>query len=87
MIEKVRISFEPSFQDDPSPHVVVLNPGVLPFALRSQVARFGLVETADGKSTLSGNLKGNRGGFTQMIESYGVEIEVVRSDRQIAASA
>lgn len=79
MTEKVQISFEASHGDDTSPFVVILNPGVLPSALFSQVKRFGLVGAADRKAILSGRLKGNRTAFTQMIESYGVGIEIVHS--------
>ena len=78
MTEKVKISFEASYENDASPFVVVLNPSVLPLALLSQVARFGVVGASDRKIALSGKLKGNREGFTQMIQSYGLEVEIVR---------
>ena len=78
MTEPVKISFEPSHENDTSPHVTIFNPIVLSFALRSQVTRFGLVGTADRKVALTGNLKGDRGAFTQMIQSYGHVIQYVR---------
>ena len=62
---------------DPSPLVTVFNPSVMPFALFSQVTRFGLVGNANRKSHLSGKLKGDRKAFLQMIQSYGTEIEIV----------
>ena len=79
MTEKVRISFEPSHDSDGAPLCVVINPGILSFALRSQVSRFGLVGGADRSAAISGKLRGNRAAFTQMIESYGHEIEIVRA--------
>ena len=77
MTDKVQISFETSYEEDPSPFVVVINPSILSFPLYSQITRFGLVGAANRKSTLSGKLKGNREAFTQMIQSYGFEIEIV----------
>ena len=85
MTERVKISFETSYENDASPYVVVLNPNVLSLALLSQVARFGLVGAADRKIALSGKLKGNREAFTQMIQSYGVEVEIVRAGTQDGA--
>jgi hypothetical protein len=82
MTDPIRISFEPSRANDESPMVVLLNPIVLPGALLSQVKRFGLVGTADRTSALSGYLKGNRQAFTQMIQSYGVQIEIIRPGAQ-----
>ncbi len=82
MTESVKISFEASYDNDGSPYVVILNPSVLSFALRSQVTRFGLVGAADRSIALTGKLKGNREAFTQMIQSYGFAVEIVRPGQQ-----
>ena len=78
MTENVRISFEEPTISEPSPLVVIYNPRALSFALLSQVMRFGL-GYAGAKSRLSGRLKGNRKAFTEMIQSYGNGIEIVRA--------
>ena len=76
MPDTVRISYEPAMADDPSPHVVIHNPKVLSLALLSQLKRFGMVASRDG---LSGKLNGSRKAFTEVIETYGVHVEVVPS--------
>jgi hypothetical protein len=77
MAETVEMSFE-GLSEDPSPHVVVYNPRVMTPALLSQVMRFGLVGGTSQKPLLSGKLKGTRKGLTEMIQSYGVHVQVVR---------
>jgi hypothetical protein len=77
MSESVRISFDGAVEDE-APFVVIYNPRVMPAALYSQVQRYGLVGAADKKPSLSGKLKGTRKAFTEMIQSYGVRIELVR---------
>jgi hypothetical protein len=72
----VQISFRGSY-DEPSPFVTIYNPGVLPAALISQVQRFGLIKATDKALHLSGQLKGNRKAFTELIQTYGVTVEVV----------
>ncbi len=76
MIETVKLSFEGSYED-PSPLVVVHNPRVLPAALLSQVLRFGLVGGTAKRPLLSGKLKGSRKALTEMIQSYGLGVEIV----------
>ena len=76
MSETVKMSFEGAFED-PSPHVVVYNPKVLSPALLSQVMRFGLIGATAKRPVLSGKLKGSRTAFTEMIQSYGVAVEIV----------
>ena len=76
MSETVKLSFEGAFED-PSPHVVVYNPKVLSPALLSQVMRFGLIGATAKRPVLSGKLKGSRIAFTEMIQSYGVAVEIV----------
>jgi hypothetical protein len=71
-----RISFDGAYED-PSPYVVIHNPKVLSPALTSQVQRFGLVGAREKKPFLSGHLKGSRKAFTEMIQSYGISIEVI----------
>jgi len=78
MTEKIRISFEEPTMSEPLPLVVIYNPRALSFALLSQVMRFGL-GYAGAKTRLSGRLKGNRKAFTEMIQSYGAGIELVRA--------
>ena len=77
IIEILRISFEDSYKDDPSPLVVVYNPRILSFALSTQLMRFGLGSVADKKPTLSGTLKGSRKAFIELIQSYGLGVEIV----------
>jgi hypothetical protein len=78
MAETVKLSFEGS-REDPPPLVVIHNPAVLPAALLSQVMRFGLVAATAKKPFLSGKLKGSRKALTEMIQSYGVHVEIVPS--------
>ena len=76
MTETVKLSFEGAFED-PSPLVVLYNPRVMPAALLSQVLRFGLVGATAKRPYLSGKLKGNRKAFMEMIQSYGLGVEIV----------
>jgi hypothetical protein len=76
MTETVKLSFEGAY-DDPSPHVIIHNPKVLSPALLSQVMRFGLVDATAKRPVVSGKLKGGRRAFTEMIQTYGLHIEVV----------
>jgi hypothetical protein len=76
MSETVQMSFAGD-PEDPSPHVVVYNPRVLPAALLSQVMRFGLVGGTAQKPLLSGNLKGSRKALTELIHTYGLGVQVV----------
>jgi len=78
MPETVQLSFEGA-HEDPSPHVVVYNPRVLPAALLSQVMRFGLVGATTKKPLLSGKLKGSRKALTEMIQTYGLSVEIVNA--------
>jgi hypothetical protein len=71
----VRISFEGG-HDEASPRVVVHNPEVLSFACLTQVNRFGLLSDREGR--LAGRLRGNRRTLTEMILTYGNNIEYVR---------
>lgn len=70
------MSFEGA-HEDPSPQVVIYNPRVLPAALLSQVMRFGLVAATPKRPVVSGKLKGSRKALTEMIQSYGLGVEVV----------
>lgn len=74
--ETVKMSFEGSYED-PSPLVVIYNPKALPAALLSQVLRFGLVGATAQRPYLSGKLKGSRKALTEMIQSYGLGVEIV----------
>jgi hypothetical protein len=85
MNEAVKISFEGAIEDEP-PFVVIYNPRVMPAALYSQVQRFGLVGATEKKPSLSGKLKGTRKAFTEMIQSYGVRIDLVRVPLEPSAS-
>jgi hypothetical protein len=76
MSQTVRLSFQGAYED-PSPVVTVHNPEVLSPALLSQVMRFGLVAATIKKPTMSGRLKGSRKALTEMIQSYGVGVEIV----------
>lgn len=76
MPEIVQLSFEGT-HEDPSPMVVVYNPKVLPAALVSQVSRFGLVGATAQRPRLSGKLKGSRKALLEVIQSYGLHIEIV----------
>ena len=76
MPETVKLSFEGTFED-PSPLVTVYNPRVLPAALLSQVLRFGLVGATAHRPLLSGKLKGSRKALLEMIQTYGLGVEIV----------
>jgi hypothetical protein len=76
MYETLRMSFEGSTEDRGSPLVVVYNPRGIPRSLNSQILRFGL-KSISHDSRLSGKLKGSRTGFLNMIQSYGVTVEIV----------
>jgi hypothetical protein len=76
MGETVQMSFEGAFEE-PSPMVVLYNPRVMPAALLSQVFRFGLVGATAQKPLVSGRLKGSRKALIEMIQSYGVNVEIV----------
>ena len=76
MSEIVRLSFEGAF-DDPSPITTIHNPKVLPAALLNQVMRYGLVGATREKPLVSGRLKGTRRAFTEMIQTYGLTVEIV----------
>lgn len=78
MPETVEMSFTGS-AEDASPFTVVYNPSVMPPALLSQVMRFGLVGGTAQHPLLSGKLKGSRKALTEMIQSYGVHVQVVRA--------
>jgi hypothetical protein len=71
----VRITFEGA-HDELSPHVIVHNPEVLSFACLAQVNRFGLLGDRQGR--LTGRLRGTRKTLTEMICTYGNNIEYVR---------
>jgi hypothetical protein len=76
MPETVQLSFEGSFED-PSPMTTIHNPKVMPAALLSQVMRYGLVGATREKPLVSGRLKGSRRAFTEMIQTYGLTVEIV----------
>ena len=77
VIKIVRLSFDPAYEDDPTPHVVIYNPEMLTPAAFSQVTRFGIGHSLDRKAIMSGKLKGGRRALTEMIQSYGFTVEVV----------
>ena len=74
MLGTVKMSFEGSY-DEAAPYTVVYNPDVMPFALFTQVERFGLIGTR--KTHMAGKLKGSRKNLTEVIRSYGLEVEIV----------
>jgi hypothetical protein len=74
MIEIVKMSFEGAYEE-PAPRTVIYNPGVMPFALFTQVERFGLIGTR--KTQMAGKLKGSRMALTEVIKSYGLDVEIV----------
>jgi len=78
MPEKVRISFEGP-EGDPSPLVVIYNANVLSPGLFRQITRYGPSRRLDGRGLFSGHLQGSRKDFLAMVQSYGVEIEIVRA--------
>ena len=73
----VRMSFEGA-HDDLSPHVIVYNPEVLSFACVTQINRFGLI--GDRNVQIAGRLKGTRRSLTEVIRTYGNNIEFVRAE-------
>ena len=77
----VKMSFESAHADDLAPHVIIYNPEVLSFACLTQVNRFGLI--GDRKTSLAGKLKGTRKSLTEVIRTYGNNIEFVRAEHRI----
>ena len=53
VIKIVRLSFDPAYEDDPTPHVVIYNPEMLTPAAFSQVTRFGIGHSLDRKAIMS----------------------------------
>ena len=80
----VKLSFEGTGSEDLTPRVVLYNPEVLTFACLTQVQRFGLI--GDRKAALTGKLKGSRKSLTEMIQSYGNNVEIVRAASAAHAS-
>ena len=76
MAENVQLTFEGTYEE-PSQHVTIHNPQVMSPALLSQVLRFGLIAATVKRPVVSGKLKGTRKAFTEMIQSYGMHIEIV----------
>lgn len=81
MTNTVKLSFEGAYED-PSPHVTVHNPQVMSPALLSQVLRFGLVAATAKRPVVSGKLKGSRKALVEMIQSYGIGVEVVPATQE-----
>src|SRR5438270_12552498 len=75
--DNVRLSFDGAY-DALDPMVVLYNPGIMPFALFTQVQRFGLI---GGRQTrLAGTLKGTRRALVEVIKSYGYEVDLVHPE-------
>ena len=55
-----------------------LQPDVLSFACLTQVNRFGIIGHCSRLAQIAGKLKGSRKSLTEMIESYGNNIEIIR---------
>lgn len=81
MTNTLKLSFEGAYED-PSPHVTVHNPQVMSPALLSQVLRFGLVAATAKRPVVSGKLKGSRKALVEMIQSYGIGVEVVPATQE-----
>ena len=77
MLEKMRISFVSDGMDDAFPYVSIYNPKEMPVSLFHQLGRFGLA--IDRKSVFTGKLNSSRKDFVAVIQSYGVELQVVPS--------
>jgi hypothetical protein len=75
--ESVKLTFQDSYADDPTPRVTLHNPSILPYALFTQVLRFGLMGKRE--AVLTGKLKGTRLGLTDTIKSFGLEVEIVHA--------
>ena len=80
----VKLSFQGTGSEDLTPRVVLYNPEVLTFACLTQVQRFGLI--GDRKSAMAGRLKGSRKNLTEMLQSYGNNVEIVRASSAAHAS-
>jgi hypothetical protein len=76
MAGTVQLSYQGDY-DDPSPMVTIHNPQVMSPALLSQVLRFGLLAATAKRPVVAGKLKGSKKAFTEMIQSYGLGVEVV----------
>ena len=69
-----------SFQGDDDERTLlttIYNPEILPVGVQRQIARFGLVGRRGDNPTVSGLLKSSRSAFTEMIMTYGLDVQVV----------
>ena len=75
-MQTVEISFHGS-EDDRTLHASIHNPNVLPSGLLHQLKRYGLSGPSLHKPELSGRLNGSRKAITELIHTYGLDINVV----------
>lgn len=75
----VEISFRGS-EDDGTLHATIRNPSVLPAGLFHQIKRYGLSGPSAHNPLLSGRLNGSRKALTELIHTYGLNLEIVSSD-------
>jgi hypothetical protein len=61
----------------------IYNPEVLPSGLRSQLLRYGLSLATSQRPQTSGVLNGSRRGFTELINTYGLTMEVVAAKPRV----
>jgi hypothetical protein len=75
-MKNVEVSFSGT-EDDGTLYAVIHNPEVLPSGLHSQLLRYGLSRPTSTRPQVSGTLNGSRRGFTELINTYGLTMEVV----------
>ena len=72
----VEISFRGS-DDEGTLFTVIHNPEVLPVGLHHQIKRYGLTGPSGHHPEVSGVLKGSRRALTELINTYGLTMQVV----------
>jgi hypothetical protein len=77
MMEPVKIAFDVVSLPSTEKIAVIYNANALSPALLSQLMRFGLRLDPRNSATLSGVVKGNREDFLNVIQTYGMAVEIL----------
>lgn len=75
-MQSVEISFRGS-EDNGTLYAAIHNPSILPSGLHHQMRRYGLSGPSNVNPLLSGTVKGSRRALTELIYTYGFNMEVV----------
>jgi hypothetical protein len=81
-MQSVQISFRGT--DEDSLFVQIRNPRALPAGLLHQVKRYGLTGPTSQKPYLSGRSNGTRRALTELIQTYGLSLDIVPFEDKLA---